>query len=155
MAGLSPEEKTALSTWAAADKKALDLVVLDMRKASSITDYFLICSGGSNRQIQAIADAIDEQLGKRGVTSLGVEGYQEARWILMDYGDVIVHVFSLETREFYDLERLWAHAPKIDLTREFGGVGPDHITSVGQPVSSSPLSAPFLAGGREESPQEG
>jgi len=129
MVGLSAEEKTALTIRAAADKKALDMIVLDMREASSITDFFLICSGGSNRQVQAIADAIDEQLRERGVASLGVEGYEEARWILMDYGDVIVHVFSQDTREFYDLERLWANAPKVDLTDESGGVVPDHIAS--------------------------
>lgn len=118
MAGLTAEEKTAVSTRAAADRKASDLMVLDMRAVSSITDYFLICSAGSNRQVQAIADAIDEQLSKQGVSSLGVEGYKDARWILMDYGDVIVHVFSLETREFYDLEGLWSAAPKVQLTPE-------------------------------------
>jgi len=118
MAGLTAEEKTAVSTQAAADRKALDVMVLDMRAVSSITDYFLICSGGSTRQVQAIADAIDEQLSKQGVSSLGVEGYRDARWILMDYGDVIVHVFSLETREFYDLEGLWSDAPKTQAAPE-------------------------------------
>ena len=154
MTGLSAEEKTALSARVAEDRQALDVVVLDLREASSITDYFLICSGGSNRQVQAIADAIDEQLDQRGVISLGVEGYQAARWILMDYGDVIVHVFSQETREFYDLERLWGNAPKIDLTHEIGGVVPDHPASVGQPLSSSPSRASSLAEGPEKSPQE-
>jgi ribosome-associated protein len=118
MSELSAEEKAAVSTRAAADKKAMDMVVLDMREASSITDYFLICSGSSGRQVQAIADAIDEQLSRYGVASLGVEGYQEARWILMDYGDVVVHVFSQDTREFYDLERLWSNAPKVDIRRD-------------------------------------
>jgi ribosome-associated protein len=118
MGGLSAEEKAALTSRVAADKKAMDVVVLNMRDASSITDYFLICTGGSERQVQAIADAIDEQLGQSGIVSLGVEGYREGRWILMDYGDVIVHVFSQGTREFYDLERLWANAPKIDVGSE-------------------------------------
>src|SRR5687768_10937381 len=104
MAGLSAEEKTALSSRAAADRKASDVTVLAMRETSSITDYFLICSGGSTRQVQAIADAIDEQMSQSGEVSLGIEGYREARWILMDYGDVIVHVFAQDTREFYDLE---------------------------------------------------
>jgi ribosome-associated protein len=130
MEGLSAEEKTTLSTRAATDKKALDVVVLDMRQASSITDFFLICSGGSARQVQAIADAIDEQLSQWGVASLGVEGYHEARWILMDYGDVIVHVFAQDTREFYDLERLWANAPKVDLRHEFPGVVPQPSAAV-------------------------
>ena len=131
MGGLSTEEKTTLISQIVADRKAIDVVVLDMADASSITDYFLICSGGSQRQVQAIADAIGEQLKQAGITSLGVEGYREGHWILMDYGDVIVHVFSQETREFYDLERLWANAPKIDLSREIAGVTPHHGASVG------------------------
>ena len=131
MGGLSTEEKTTLISQIVADKKAMDVIVLDMAEASSITDYFLICSGGSQRQVQAIADAIGEQLKQAGITSLGVEGYREGHWILMDYGDVIVHVFSQETREFYDLERLWANAPKIDLSRETAGVTPHHGASVG------------------------
>jgi len=131
MGGLSTEEKTTLISQIVADKKAMDVVVLDMADASSITDYFLICSGGSQRQVQAIADAIGEQLKQAGITSLGVEGYRQGHWILMDYGDVIVHVFSQETREFYDLERLWANAPKIDLSRETAGVTPHHGASVG------------------------
>jgi ribosome-associated protein len=131
MGGLSAEEKTALISQIAADKKAMDVVVLDMADASSITDYFLICSGGSERQVQAIADAIDEQLKQSGITALGAEGYREGRWILLDYGDVIVHVFSQETRDFYDLERLWANAPKIDLSREIAGVAPHHGASIG------------------------
>jgi ribosome-associated protein len=131
MQGLSAEEKAAYTSRIVADKKAMDVVMLDMREASSITDYFLICSGGSERQVQAIADALDEQLTRSGIESLGVEGYREGRWILMDYGDVIVHVFSQETREFYDLERLWANAPKIEVTREVAGVAPHHGASIG------------------------
>ena len=130
MGGLSAEEKTALSTRAATDKKALDVIVLDMHRASSITDYFLICSGGSARQVQAIADAIDEQLNHWGIASLSVEGYREARWILMDYGDVIMHVFSQDTREFYDLEHLWANAPQVDLSHEFPNIAPQPSASV-------------------------
>jgi ribosome-associated protein len=131
MKGLSTEAKTTLISQIVADRKAMDVVVLDMADASSITDYFLICSGGSQRQVQAIADAIDAQLKQAGTTSLGVEGYREGHWILMDYGDVIVHVFSQETRDFYDLERLWGNAPKIDLNREIAGVTPHHGASVG------------------------
>jgi ribosome-associated protein len=131
MAGLSAEEKTALSSRAAADRKASDVTVLAMRETSSITDYFLICSGGSTRQVQAIADAIDEQMSQSGEVSLGIEGYREARWILMDYGDVIVHVFAQDTREFYDLERLWANAPKIDVTPEAVGATPRQGATVG------------------------
>jgi ribosome-associated protein len=131
MEGMSTEEKAALISRIVADRKALDVVVLDMRDSSSITDYFLICSGSSERQVRAIADAIDEGLGPLGIGALGVEGYRDGHWILMDYGDVIVHVFSLETREYYDLERLWANAPRIDLGGEHAGVAPHHGASVG------------------------
>jgi ribosome-associated protein len=131
MEGLSAKAKAALISRIAMDRKAMDVVVLDMRDASSITDYFLICSGGSERQVRAIADAIDEQLGPSGIASLGIEGYREGHWILMDYGDVIVHVFSEETRDYYDLERLWANAPKIDLSGEIASVAPHHGASIG------------------------
>ena len=131
MGGLSTEGKAALMSRIVADRKAMGVVVLDMRDSSPITDYFLICSGGSERQVRAIADAIDEELGPLGLTSLGVEGYREGHWILMDYGDVIVHVFSQETREYYDLERLWANAPRIDLSGEIAGVASHHGASVG------------------------
>src|SRR5688572_15219391 len=131
MEALTAEEKAVLTGRVAADKKAMQVLVLDMRDASSMTDYFLICSGGSERQVQAIADAIDEQLSQSGIASLGVEGYREGHWILMDYGDLIVHIFSGETREFYGLERLWANAPKLEVSPEFAGMGPRHGASIG------------------------
>jgi ribosome-associated protein len=130
MGGLSAEEKATLMSRIAADRKAVDVVVLNMRDASSVTDYFLICSGSSERQVRAIADAIDEASGPSGIAPLGIEGYREGRWILMDYGDVIVHVFSQDTREYYDLERLWANAPKLDFSGEIAGVVPHHDASV-------------------------
>ena len=131
MGGLSAEEKTALMSRIVADRKAMDVVVLDMRDASSITDYFLICSGGSERQVRAIADAIDEEMGRSSTASLGIEGYREGHWVLMDYGDVIAHVFSQETREYYNLERLWVNAPKIDLGGEIASVAPHNGAAVG------------------------
>jgi ribosome-associated protein len=130
MGGLTTEEKTSLIGQIVADRKAIDVVVLDMADASSITDYFLICSGGSERQVQAIADAIAEQAKKAGMTALGIEGYRDGHWILMDYGDVIVHIFSQETRDFYDLEHLWANVPRIDLGREIAGVTHHHGASI-------------------------
>jgi ribosome-associated protein len=131
MGGLSAEEKVVLISRIVTDRKAIDVVVLDMRDVSSITDYFLICSGGSERQVRAIADAVDEESGALGLASLGVEGYREGHWILIDYGDVIVHVFLQETREYYDLERLWANAPRVDPSGEVAGVAPHHGASVG------------------------
>lgn len=110
---LSLEEKTNLCTEAAIGRKAVDLVVLDLREYSSVTDFFLICSGISTRQVQSIADAMDDELGKRGINPIGREGYSEARWILMDYNDLVIHVFHHETRKIYDLEKLWGVAPVI------------------------------------------
>ncbi len=110
---LSLEQKTDICTGAAMSRKAYDLTVLDLSGHSFITDYFFICSGNSTRQVQSIADAMDDQLSKRGVQPLGKEGYAEARWILLDYGELVVHIFHHETRKIYDLERLWGNAPVV------------------------------------------
>lgn len=110
---LTLDQKTDICTEAAISKKAYDLVVLDLRELSSITDYFFICSGSSTTQVQAIADAVDEQMGKRGIHTLGTEGYAEARWVLLDYGELVLHIFHYETRKVYDLERLWGNAPVV------------------------------------------
>ena len=100
---------------AAEDKKAVDLVVLDLRKAAGFTDYFVICSGANARQVRAIADAVVEALEPRGGKPAHVEGYDRSEWILLDYFDFIVHVFSPETRMFYGLERLWGNAERIEV----------------------------------------
>ncbi len=93
------------------DRKAQDLKVLHLGPVSDFTDYFLICSGTSQRQVQAISDAVLENLKKEGVRPLHVEGQQGGNWVLLDYGDMVIHVFQPEPREFYALERLWADAP--------------------------------------------
>lgn len=111
------KRKTILSSQATEDKKGFDLVILDLKECSSITDYFMICSGNSTKHVQAIADGIDEALKKEGIRPLGIEGYNEARWVLMDYDDLIIHIFDEETRNFYDLERLWGNAPHVNLER--------------------------------------
>ena len=100
---------------AAEDKKAIELVVLDLRKAAGFTDYFVICSGTNPRQIRAIADSVIEALGREGARPAHVEGYDRSEWILLDYFDFIVHVFAPETRLFYGLERLWGSAERIEL----------------------------------------
>lgn len=100
---------------AAEDKKASDLVALDLRKLGAFTDFFLICSGQNQRQVQAIADAIEEGLRSTGVRPNHVEGYERAEWILLDYFDFIIHVFNRETRVFYALERLWGSAVRIPI----------------------------------------
>jgi ribosome-associated protein len=102
---------------AADDRKAVDLKVLHLQKISDFTDYFLICSGSSERQVQAIADAVQEKMRAERVRPLHVEGYNRAQWVLLDYGDFVVHVFQEEPRRFYSLERLWGDAP--DVTARF------------------------------------
>jgi ribosome-associated protein len=102
---------------AAADgKQAVNLVALDLRKTAGFTDYFVIASGTNARQVRAIADAVTEALAAKGVKPAYVEGYDRSVWILLDYFDFIVHVFAEETRQFYDLERLWGNAERIELT---------------------------------------
>jgi ribosome-associated protein len=108
-----PKQISAAVT-AADDKKANDLVVLDLRQAAGFTDYFVICSGTNARQIRAIADGIIEALAEQGAKPAHVEGYDRSEWILLDYFDFIVHVFATETRAFYGLERLWGNAERIE-----------------------------------------
>jgi ribosome-associated protein len=100
---------------AAQDRKGSDVVVLDLRPAHAFADYFVIVSGQNTRQIKAIADAVQESLGERGSKPAHVEGYDRAGWILLDYFDFIVHVFSPEMRAFYALERLWGSAERIEV----------------------------------------
>lgn len=100
---------------AALDRKAIDLIVLDVRGLTSITDYLVISTGRSDRQVQAIGQAIEEELRARGSRPIAIEGMTRGQWVLMDFNDVIVHVFQKEVRDFYDLERLWEHAPEVPL----------------------------------------
>lgn len=102
---------------AAEDRKAVDLKVLHLQQVSDFTDYFLICSGTNERQVQAIADAVEERLRANKVRPLHIEGYNRAQWVLLDYGDLVVHVFLEEPRRYYALERLWGDAP--DVTADF------------------------------------
>ena len=109
-------EKTAtelleIAAAAASEKKAQHIVIMDMQKALPVTDYFLIASGASTVQVQAIADAIEEKLDAAGLKFLHKEGYREARWVLLDYGVFVAHLFVNEERQFYNLEQLWAAAP--------------------------------------------
>jgi ribosome-associated protein len=98
------------------DKKALDVVVLDLRKADGFTDFFVICSGANARQVRAIADSVTESLAAEGVRPAHLEGYDRSEWVLIDYFDFVVHVFAPETRMFYGLERLWGSAERIEMT---------------------------------------
>jgi ribosome-associated protein len=104
---------------AAIEKKAENLKVLDLKELSSFTDYFVICSGTSDKQVQAISDSVGQFMSSDGQSALSVEGYADGRWILMDYGDVIVHIFIDALRDYYDLESLWSEAPRVNVPSEF------------------------------------
>jgi ribosome-associated protein len=113
----------ARAVKAALDKKASDVVVLDLRHTPAFTDFFLLCSGQNTRQVQAIADAVEEALRAVKVRPAHVEGYDRAEWILMDFFTFIVHVFTPQTRDFYSLERLWGDAERIEVQDEDGKTG--------------------------------
>ena len=116
---LSPERLATTIAAHAADKKAIDIVALDLREVAGYTDFFVICSGNTDRQTKAIHDAIHLGLKKHhGVLPRRVEGLGEARWVLMDYLDVVVHVFTPETRDYYRLEALWGDVPRVEFDPE-------------------------------------
>ncbi len=119
MTRLGGWQRALACTRAALDHKAYDLVVLETGHVSSIADYFVICTGRSDTQVQAIAEAIEEDLRSHGERPISVEGVPHGQWVLMDYGDVVVHIFNLPVREFYDLERLWVRAPRVELPEPF------------------------------------
>lgn len=111
---LDPEIQLAISL--ASEKKATDIRVLDLREIASFAEFFMIVSGANQRQVQAICDEIEEQSKKQlGTRPIRIEGYSGAEWVLMDYGDFIVHIFNKEAREFYDLERLWRDARRVEV----------------------------------------
>ncbi len=100
---------------AALGRKAMDLVILDVRKLTSFTDVFLICSGRSNRQVTAIAEHIKADLKKNKIAPISIEGLKEGQWVLMDYGHILIHIFLEPVREFYDLEGFWSNAARISV----------------------------------------
>jgi ribosome-associated protein len=106
--------QVAVAVTAAEDKKATDLVILDLRKTAGFTDFFMICSGSNPRQVRAIAEGIQDALVATGARPSHIEGSDKSGWILLDYFDFIVHVFAPDTRIFYDLERLWGNAERVE-----------------------------------------
>lgn len=99
------------------DKKAFDIKILDLKGISSVADYFIIFSGNSTRQVMSIGEEIEDKMNKEGIEPINKEGYNTGRWVLLDYGDILVHVFEKDEREFYDLERLWIDSKVIDLDK--------------------------------------
>lgn len=112
------DERIRRALYAAAEKKALEPTVLDLREIATFTDFFVITTGTNRRQVQAISDEVVDQLKRAGTRAARVEGYQSAEWILIDYGDFIVHVFDEKARRFFDLERLWREAKRVDVSPE-------------------------------------
>jgi ribosome-associated protein len=112
------DDRVMRALYATSEKKAIELTILDLRGIASFTDFFVISTGANRRQVQAIADEVVEQLKRHGSQAARVEGYQNAEWVLVDYGDFVVHVFDEKARRFYDLERLWRDARRLDVSHE-------------------------------------
>lgn len=116
---INSKEVLMLAAKASDDKRAEDIMALDMTELSSMADYILIAQGNSEKQVQAIANEIKDKASKQGITIERMEGLSAARWILVDLGDVVVHVFHHEDRAYYNLEKLWGDAPLVDVTAAF------------------------------------
>ncbi len=123
MSALDRLAKAALIAEAAQTRKANDVVGLDVREISSFADTFIIATGTSDRHVRSVADSVEFALKTHGEPPMGVEGYDEGRWVLIDCGDAIVHIFQQEIRDHYDLERLWSDAPALDLETAARSVG--------------------------------
>ena len=106
-------EKALFCGKTANDNKAIELVILELKNETALADYFIICNGTSDRHVKAMAEDIEHKLKEKGIKALGKEGMQESKWILLDYDDVIIHIFQKEERDFYDLELLWDECPRI------------------------------------------
>ena len=113
---MNSKEIARMACEAMEDKKAQDIKIIQIEQISTLADYFIIASGTNRSQVQAMADNVDEVLGRAGVEAKQMEGYQSANWILMDYGDLIIHVFDEENRLFYDLERIWRDGKELDVS---------------------------------------
>ncbi len=112
---MNPKEMAAMACQALEEKKAMDIKVINIEEVSSLADYFIIASGSNRNQVQAMADEVDETLGRAGVEMKQREGYTSANWILLDYGDIVIHLFDEENRLFYDLERIWRDGKVVEV----------------------------------------
>ena len=122
MTEIDSRKKAVLLSRFALDRKAYDLILLEVRELTSIADYFIVCSGRSDRQVQSIAQGIEENLRSKGIRPHAVEGVARGQWVLMDFSDVIVHIFYQPVREFYDLEGLWIDAPRVALPEPYASL---------------------------------
>ena len=112
------EQYARIAAEAAAEKKATDVVAMRVSELLVVTDYFVLATGGNDRQVKVIAEVVEEKLREAGMRALGREGEREAKWVLLDFGDLVVHVFQPTEREFYRLEKLWSDAPRLELPPE-------------------------------------
>ena len=112
---MNPKEVAAIAARAMDDKKGVDITLLEITEVTTLADHFLICTGTSNTHVKALCDAVEEALDNAGEPAIRREGHRSGTWVLLDYGCLVVHVFIEETRQFYDLERLWSDAKKVDL----------------------------------------
>lgn len=112
---MNSKEMAKIAYNALDDKKGVDITIIDISNISVIADYFIIAGGNNENQVKSMADEVEEKLGKAGVSSNHIEGYNNANWILMDYNDVIIHIFNQDDRLFYDLERIWRDGKEIDI----------------------------------------
>ncbi len=115
---MEENEKLALIREALDEKKALDVVTLDVSRQTQMMDFLVICTGTSNVHIRSLADGVIETMKENGYKGIRAEGYNEARWVLLDYGDVVLHIFAEDDREFYRLEEFWSGAPRLDRPAE-------------------------------------
>ena len=120
---LKSRELALTAAEAALDKKALDIIILELGELTFIADYFVICSGESTTQVKTIAEFIEHELTRKGITPIGREGLKFSHWVLLDYGDVIIHIFEKETRAYYGLEKLWMDAKTIEFHEDTSGMG--------------------------------
>jgi ribosome-associated protein len=138
-----------VAVWAAEDRKATNIRVLDLTEVTTFADTFVICTASNSRQAQAITDAIQQALKKQGEHAISIEGYEQGEWILSDYADLIIHVFSEKARDFYDLDRLWRQAKVLE-------VPPNPDQRDDRPFSMSPAAAllPITQPDPDASPEE-
>ncbi|HET6350838.1 MAG TPA: ribosome silencing factor [Coriobacteriia bacterium] len=131
---VSSEDIARLAALAASDKRATDIMALDVAELLVVTDYFVICTGNTDIQVKAIADEVEDRLRvELGIKPIGREGLPEAKWVLLDFADVVVHVFQPEERDFYRLEKLWNEAPRLPLSKDVTGLA----DSAGEPGEQS------------------
>lgn len=112
---IQPRELLDIVVAAAEEKKAMDLVVLDLQEISLIADYFVICHGNSDTQVQAIMNEVRKRVHEAGVAARGMEGMESSRWVLLDLGDIVIHIFHRDEREYYNIEKLWSDAKIVEM----------------------------------------